>query len=281
MLKQRVMSALVLIFLIVWALFFWSQYAFAAFLGAFILVGAWEWTRLMRMTNLAGRITYVVAVGLAGAGMILNPSWSRPLLFVAVMFWMWAFAEHLWMKRLEDGLIVTYPGKLLGGFLVLLPAWIVPLVLRQMPQDTMPDGRWLVLYLMLVVWAADTGAYFAGHLWGRHKLSPSVSPGKTWEGVGGGLFLVLLLALTAGIYHWRIRGDELVIWVALSIFVALASVFGDLFESRMKRIAGTKDSGTLIPGHGGVLDRIDAFTAAAPVFAYLWYQWRLPTGSLL
>jgi len=279
MLKQRIVSALVLVSLIVWALFTWSQYAFATLLGAFILVGAWEWTRLMGMTKPVERIAYVAALGLVGVWIVLNPSWNRPLVLVAVIFWAWVLVEQVLLKRLEDGFLVTYPGKLLAGFLVLLPAWLVPLALRLMPQGAMPEGRWLVLYLMLVVWAADTGAYFAGHLWGRHKLAPLASPGKTWEGVGGGLVVVLVLALLAGIYRWGIRGDELATWVAISLFVGFVSVLGDLFESRMKRIAGAKDSGTLIPGHGGVLDRIDAFTAAAPVFAYLWYHWRMPTGS--
>ena len=281
MLKQRIVSALVLVSLIVWALFAWSQNAFATLLGAFILVGAWEWTRLMGMTKPVERIAYVAALGLVGVWIILNPSWNRPLVLVAVVFWAWVLVEQVLLKRLEDGFLVTYPGKLLAGFLVLLPAWLVPLALRLMPQGAMPEGRWLVLYLMLVVWAADTGAYFAGHLWGRHKLAPLTSPGKTWEGVGGGLVVVLVLALLAGIYRWGIRGDELATWVAISLFVGFVSVLGDLFESRMKRIAGAKDSGTLIPGHGGVLDRIDAFTAAAPVFAYLWYHWRMPTGSWL
>jgi len=172
------------------------------------------------------------------------------------------------------------PGKLLSGFFVLVPAWIAPLALRELPQGLLPDGRWLTLYLLMIVWVADSGAYFAGHRWGKTKLAPHVSPGKTWEGVAGGLAAVLLLALLAGVFGWRFGASELVIWVILSLVTAFVSVFGDLFESRAKRAAGVKDSGSILPGHGGVLDRIDAFTAAAPVFMLAWLLWRTPAGGL-
>lgn len=275
MLKLRILSALVLVPLIVWALFVWSPPAFAALLGAFILVGAWEWTALGGIRQPALRLLYVALLGSAGMALILTPSWIRPLLSLAVIFWLWVFIEHVAFRDLKAGFLVSFPGKLLGGFFVLLPAWIVPLTLRELP-----DGKWLTLYLMVMVWGADTGAYFAGHRWGRHKLAPQVSPGKSWEGVGGGLVTVVVLALGAGIYHWQFHGGELIFWLLLSGWTAFVSVLGDLFESRMKRVAGVKDSGTLIPGHGGVLDRIDAFTAAAPVFALIWLVWRVPAGAV-
>jgi phosphatidate cytidylyltransferase len=276
MLRLRILSALVLVPLVVWALFAWTQPAFALLLGAFILVGAWEWATLSGIKKAITRLLYVSVLGIAGAGLILAPSLTRPLLALALLFWLWVFVEHVACRELSAGFLATSPGKLLAGFLVLLPAWMVPLTLRQLP-----DGKWLTLYLMVVVWGADTGAYFAGHRWGRHKLAPLISPGKTWEGVGGGLVTVLLVGLIAGIYHWHFRGAELVVWMLLSFCTAFVSVLGDLFESRMKRIAGAKDSGTLIPGHGGVLDRIDAFTAAAPVFALAWLIWRQAPGSSL
>ena len=275
MLKLRILSALVLVPLVVWALFAWPTPAFAALLGAFILVGAWEWTALAGIRALAARGLYVALIAVAGMVLFLTPAWIRPLLALAVIFWLWVFIEHIVFRDLKAGYLASFPGKLLGGFLVLLPAWIVPLTLRELA-----DGKWLTLFLMVVVWGADTGAYFAGHRWGRHKLAPLVSPGKSWEGVGGGLVTVLLLALAAGIYHWQLRGSELVFWLLLSVGTAFVSVLGDLFESRMKRVAGVKDSGTLIPGHGGVLDRIDAFTAAAPVFALAWLIWRVPAGAV-
>lgn len=274
MLKLRILSALVLIPMIVWALFAWPRPAFAAYLGAFILLGAWEWTALAGIRGAPARLAYVALLGAAGVFFIATPVWTRPLLALAVSFWLWAFIELVSYRDVHAGFLATLPGKLLGGFLVLLPAWIVPLALRELT-----DGRWLALYVMVVVWTADSGAYFTGHRYGRHKLAPSVSPGKTWEGVGGGLVAVLVLALVTGLYGFGYRGVELGFWIALSLATAFVSVLGDLFESRVKRAVGVKDSGTLIPGHGGVLDRIDAFTAAAPLFALAWLVWRLPAGG--
>lgn len=275
MLKLRVLSALVLVPLVLWGLFAWPQPVFAAFLGAFIVVGAWEWTVLSGIRALPARLLYVVLIAFAGVAVLLTPALLQPLLIAATAFWLLAFIEQVSGRALDAGVLASFPGKLVGGFLVLLPAWLVPLVLRELP-----DGKWLTLVLMLYVWGADTGAYFAGHRFGRHKLAPRVSPGKTWEGVAGGLVTVLVVALLAGIYRFGFGPVALALWVALSLFTGLVSVLGDLFESRLKRIAGVKDSGTLIPGHGGVLDRIDAFTAAAPVFALAWLLWRAPAGGL-
>jgi phosphatidate cytidylyltransferase len=279
MLKLRILSALVLVPLIIWALFAWPPSAFATLLGVFILIGGWEWTMLAGMHSAVARVAYVAALGAVGYIFIVTPAWTRLLLALAVSFWLWAFIELVSYRDVRAGFLATRSGKLIAGFLVLLPAWIVPLALLREAADSVADGRWLALYVMVVVWTADTGAYFAGHRYGRHKLAPAVSPGKTWEGVAGGLVAVLLLALAAGIYGFHFRGLALGFWVALSVATAFVSVLGDLFESRVKRAVGVKDSGTLIPGHGGVLDRIDAFTAAAPVFALVWLAWRIPAGA--
>jgi len=286
MLKQRILTALVLIVLTVWALFAWPQPAFAAFLGVFILVGAWEWTALCGLQKLTVRLAYVALIGVVGGVLaaspvqLATPSLVWPVLAAVVLWWLWAFIELLAYLDARQGFLASLPGKLMSGFFLLLPAWIVPLVLRELPHASLPDGRWLTLYLLGIVWVADSGAYFAGHRWGKTKLAPHVSPGKTWEGVAGGLAAVFALALTAGVFGWRFAGNELVAWIALSLATAFVSVFGDLFESRAKRAAGVKDSGTLFPGHGGVLDRIDAYTAAAPLFTLTWLLWQAPTGGL-
>lgn len=269
MLKQRIITALVLISLLVWALFAWPQPAFAAFLGAFILVGAWEWTALCGLKSVAVRLLYLAMVALAGGFLIVTPSLTLPLVASAVIWWLWIFIELVGYKDVRRGFLASLPGKLLSGFVLLLPAWTVPLVLREQS----PQGEWLVLYLLFIVWAADSGAYFAGHRWGKTKLAPSISPGKTWEGVVGGLVVVLVLALATGLYGANFTGVMLTAWVALALTSAFVSVLGDLFESRIKRAAGVKDSGVLLPGHGGVLDRIDAYTAAAPLFMLLWLCW--------
>jgi phosphatidate cytidylyltransferase len=286
MLKKRILTAMVLIPLTVWALFAWPQPAFAAFLGVFILVGAWEWTALCGMQKLPVRLVYVALIGIGGGllaaspSLLVTPSLMWPLMALVVLWWLWAFIELLFYVDVHQGFLASRAGKLLSGFFVLVPAWIVPLVLRDLPHAGLPDGKWLTLYLLGTVWVADTGAYFAGHRWGKTKLAPHVSPGKTWEGVAGGLAAVLVLALIAGVFGWRFAGNDLAAWIMLSLATAFVSVFGDLFESRAKRAAGVKDSGTLFPGHGGVLDRIDAYTAAAPLFTLAWLLWRVPAGGV-
>lgn len=275
MLKLRFITALILIPVLLWALFGWSQVAFAVFLGFFILVGAWEWTALCGMQKLSMRLLYLALVAMAGGFLIVTPSLTLPLMAIAVLWWVWIFIELVAYPDVRQGFLASLPGKLLSGFVLLLPAWIALLILRAQS----PQGEWLALFLLLIVWTADTGAYFAGHRWGKTKLAPLVSPGKTWEGVAGGLAAVLVLALLAGIYGARYTGVLLAGWVALALVTAFVSVLGDLFESRVKRAAGVKDSGTLFPGHGGVLDRIDAFTAAAPLFTLAWLCWSAPAGA--
>ena len=170
------------------------------------------------------------------------------------------------------GLIVAHPRggswldrrsvSLVVGAITLTGAWIALV-------EVHGDRRMLVLWLLLQVWAADIGAYFAGRAFGRRKLAPHVSPGKTWEGLAGGLLMAWVVALT-----WALLDPDLVMrWhglttvVAVSGLIVIVSVVGDLGESLKKRVAGVKDSGHLFPGHGGVLDRIDSILAAAPAFA--------------
>jgi phosphatidate cytidylyltransferase len=274
MLKLRILSSLVLVPLVLWALFAWPLPWFAAFIGLFILAGAWEWGALAGLRTTAARFLYLGTIALAGILLFLYPSWIRPLLALSAVFWLWVFIEQVAYRSLTGGFLATFPGKLLSGLFVLVPTWVAVVALRQQPQ-----GEWLSLFLYVLVWGADTGAYFAGYRFGKHKLAPTVSPGKTWEGVAGALLFVFVLALATGLYT-RWAAGEVAIWLGLALLTALVSVLGDLFESRIKRVAGVKDSGQLIPGHGGVLDRIDAMTAAAPLFVFAWLLWRQPGGGL-
>jgi phosphatidate cytidylyltransferase len=154
----------------------------------------------------------------------------------------------------------------IAGWLTLVPAWLA--VVTLIAVDT--RAPWLLLSLLLVIWSADIGAYFCGRAWGRHRLAPLLSPGKTLEGVGGGLGAALLTAFLLGSLLWHFDRGALAFWLALCAVAALFSVAGDLHESLQKRRAGVKDSGHLLPGHGGVFDRIDSLTAAAPVFLAGW-----------
>jgi phosphatidate cytidylyltransferase len=176
------------------------------------------------------------------------------LLGAFVLFWVFAALE-LWRGPIAASRLAFA----VQGLLVLVPAWFSFVVLRCYD----PGGRWFVLALLLVVWAADASAYFAGRAFGRHRLAPGISPGKSWEGFVAGLAGAALAGAVAGI--WSPVGPAVL--APLAAVAALVSVVGDLVESRLKRAAGAKDSGRLIPGHGGLLDRIDSLTAAAPMFA--------------
>ncbi|MCG8434327.1 MAG: phosphatidate cytidylyltransferase, partial [Gammaproteobacteria bacterium] len=149
-------------------------------------------------------------------------------------------------------------GKFFGGVLALVPCWAAITALH----DRQPQGWQLLLFLLVLIWAADIGAYFAGKAWGKNKLAPNISPGKTWEGVFGGLAASLAAALLAN--YWL--GFPLLIILPLVVILVALSVVGDLSESMLKRQAHIKDSGSLFPGHGGVLDRLDSLLATAPMF---------------
>jgi phosphatidate cytidylyltransferase len=191
-----------------------------------------------------------------------QPSPIVSFLAAAGLWWLWALAELISRKDVNKGMFATTAGKVVGGFLVLIPTWVASVYLLEMDSER-PR---LLLFLLVLVWVADTAAYFAGSFFGRTKLAPHVSPGKTVEGVMGGIAAVVLLAWLCGTMIWKFEPELLVQWIGLAIVTALFSVVGDLTESRLKRIAGVKDSGSLFPGHGGVLDRIDALTAAVPIF---------------
>jgi phosphatidate cytidylyltransferase len=261
LLRSRITTALVLAPLVILAIY---QLPFPAYAGFFWLIaaaGAYEWAGLAGIDGVPGRLVY-----LAGFAALAALAWMMPeiwptLLWVAAGFWtMAAFV------------VVTYPhsGRLvgqrwvvgLGGLIVVLTAWLALLVIRDRP-----GGATWVLWLLLLVWAADIGAYFAGRRFGRIKLASRVSPGKTWEGAIGGALASLLVALVTLLA----MGLLTLAWIPVVLLLTVVSVFGDLFESVLKRHRGVKDSGALLPGHGGVLDRIDSLVAALPVFALLLY----------
>jgi phosphatidate cytidylyltransferase len=271
MLSYRVLTALALIPLVVAALFWLPTVGVAAVLGAFVGVGAWEWARLAGLAGFA-RVHFVVVVlgcgALAVRATMLVPGFALGVFAAAAAFWVWGLAT-LVRGDAAGGVFAGRYRRLLSGVLVLVPTWLAAVYLHGVD----PHGPRLLLYLLVLVWVADSFAYLAGHLYGRRKLAPAISPGKTVEGVLGGLAASLAYAWVAGVTVFDYGGGALALWVALAGAVALASVVGDLLESKLKRLAGVKDSGTLLPGHGGVLDRIDALTAAAPLFALGWAAW--------
>lgn len=269
MLKQRVITALVLAIIFIVALFGLPAGYFSFFVGAIVLIGAWEWACLAGFPARWQRALYalfiLVVLSLASfylgfegeASPNLDADAIRELL-IAGCIW-WAIALLLVQGYPSSALLWGHKIlRLLMGLLVLIPTWVALVYVRQ--QEA---GAWLVLLLMLIVAMADSGGYFAGKRFGKHKLASAVSPGKTWEGFAGGLIancvLALMLSLTLEL--------SLLLMLVIVVPTSLVSVLGDLLESMLKRHAGIKDSGTILPGHGGILDRVDGVTAAAPVFA--------------
>lgn len=266
MLRQRIITALVLIPPLIAALFLLPSPGIALMFGVVVAAAGWEWSGLCQWKP-AARGAYVAAVlGLGGAlvaGALASPA-AALVVFLAGTLW-WVVAPFAAL-RAKGSILHTVHGRAIAGLLTLLPAWAALSFLHAAD----PQRPLLLLFMIVLVAVADTAAYAAGHAFGRTKLAPAISPGKTVEGVLGGFGAVVLLGFICGTMFWHFRGAHLGAWIALSAVAGLISVVGDLTESKMKRIAGVKDSGTLLPGHGGVLDRVDALSAAAPVFALGW-----------
>ncbi len=271
MLKTRLITAAILVPLVVYGVLRLPTSAFALLLGAVLVAGSWEWSRLVPLQGRLMRLVYCSAVAV-----VLWLAWLAgplriiiPLLVAACAWWMFALYWISHPQFCRSGAAGCKGLKLLAGLLVCVPPWAALVVLHLHGED----GPLLTLMLLVMVWLADSGAYFAGRQWGRHKLAPLVSPGKTREGVYGGLAASLLFAGGAGWYL-----SHSVSWTATFLAVALLamlfSVVGDLLESLMKRQTDIKDSGSIIPGHGGIFDRVDSLVAAAPVFlsGFLWLE---------
>lgn len=278
MLKSRVITALILIPLVIAALFLLPPLPFAIMIIAVCMLAAWEWGQLAGLGAPAQRIMLAVLCGVGLAAlywsvyisplpMLVNPIVAGFLL-ASLGWWCLALLMVLFYPASAQFWHKSYLLRLIFGVLTIVPFFWGMLVLRQYGfQENSYTGAWWLLYVMFLVWGADSGAYAFGRLFGKHKLAPKVSPGKTLEGMIGGLATSALLAWLFSLYiPLHISLNTLLI---CSVLAVLASVLGDLTESMFKREAGIKDSGHLIPGHGGVLDRIDSLTAAIPIFACL------------
>jgi phosphatidate cytidylyltransferase len=256
MLLQRIVTALLLIAALLAVLLLAPPAATILVLILVILAGAWEWSVFFRPTAAWQRLLYVVVVaGLLALCWSLRsyPDTQRVVLAAAALWWLLAL---LWLMLAPRR--VSRPIAALAGLMVLVPTFLGLLELR---LDWSQGAEW-TLFVLVLVWAADTGAFVAGKSFGKHRLAAQVSPGKTWEGLVGGLLLAGLAAL-AGAWWF---GLPPLSFVTLCLVAAAFSVIGDLTESMFKRFAGVKDSGHMIPGHGGMMDRLDSITGAVPVF---------------
>lgn len=264
MLIQRVITALLLLPLLLGLVWFApTAWLYGVLSGAGLLI-AWEWTNLMRWQGQTGkRVAYLVLTAGVLAAVWFAPQRARwlPLLLLAASLW-WALVPLL-LQGFPENLRRHPPRTLAMGALGQLQ--IASTLMALATLHAMPDGVYKLLYLLFLVFAADTGAYLAGRNFGRRKLAPAVSPGKTVEGAAGGLLLCAAWALSGGVYAFSPNGYGVLWLLLLSLLVAVFSIVGDLEESMFKRMVGIKDSGTLLPGHGGILDRVDSILAAAPV----------------
>ena len=274
MLKTRVITAAVLLVLFLAAIIGLPPFGWALFVSLIVAVAAWEWggllawERLQRLILGGGFFLFCLlillfqprALGVL-TGFDIN-AWLLGRWFYLPAAFFWVAVVPLWMRQRWP--LPRSAGGVLIGVLVLLPAWLALIQLWRM-------GSVNLLAIMALVWVADSAAYFAGRALGRHKLAPAISPGKTWEGaIGAGVAVVLygvMLAkylLPAGIV------GNIFILVPTMLGLTAISIFGDLFESMLKRQAGIKDSSNILPGHGGILDRIDSLTSTLPIVALIW-----------
>ncbi|MHB1058128.1 MAG: phosphatidate cytidylyltransferase [Rhodanobacter sp.] len=264
MLLQRVLTALVLAPLAILIILLPPTAVFAAIVALAFLGALWEWTQLSGLKSRAWRIgLLILAAGMFALLWRAHATAFTPWLLAAGVAW-WLLA-CLWLRHFAFAAAPTRENlalKLLAGAFVIFPAWIALTGIHARE----PHGHWWTLLALVIVWVSDIGAYFSGRAFGKRKLAPQISPGKTWAGAYGAMVAGVLVA---GIGGWLlgVRGGQLVGLALLAVLTVAISIVGDLLESLMKRHAQVKDSGTIFPGHGGLMDRLDSVFAALPVFA--------------
>ena len=242
-----------LIVLLLAGLFLLPRLGVALLMALIVAIAGFEWARLCDLGAMEARV-YAAAI-VIGLLVLFSLGWWRPAFVAACAFWIVAVPIWLWF-----GMRAQHRNALIPvGFVILVPPALAMVALE--PQDA--------LLALAVAWIADTGAYFAGRRWGRHKLAPSISPGKTWEGAAGGLIGAAAYAMILSILFAGVQGTRMAAFLAAAALLVAVSIIGDLFESAAKRQANVKDSGAILPGHGGMLDRIDSATAVLPVAALL------------
>lgn len=271
MLKTRIITAIALMAVLLPILFLLPPYYLGAFFLVALLAAAWEWSRMLapeakKAAWLYATFCLVIILFLLGMQAV---SWQFSLLMMSVLFWIF-LAPFILAKGMNLSLQKFKPFYSILGLIILPATWFALVFLREL-------GLVFLLSSVALVWVADIGAYFIGKAFGKHKLAAQISPGKSIEGAIGGLVLCYLYALLCVVYlplgdtlfgAWAIRFGWVPMFLMVTVLAAF-SVFGDLFESQLKRLAGVKDSSHLLPGHGGVLDRVDALIPTMPIAALL------------
>lgn len=285
MLKQRIITALILAPLALFAILFLPLLGFQICIGLVIGLGGYEWANMSGIKGRVGKASYALVVTLCCFLLIyqlptdmiwyqgqLN-SLYHGILSVAAVWWGVSLLMILAYPRFSAFWRNSRSIRAVFGFLTLIPTWVAVVSLRTNLYDIEPlYGASLIFYVLGIVWAADIGAFFVGVKFGRHKLRPNVSPGKTLEGLLGGIFASSAIIAFAAL-HYQVDPGRIWLHILIGGLTVGVSALGDLNESMFKRCEGIKDSGKILPGHGGILDRIDSLTAAFPVFAYCYVTW--------
>jgi len=267
MLKQRIITALFLLPIVVGSILLLPVDFFAVIWAVIMSIAGYEWLKLSGIKNkLVLFLGLIVLNALFAASIWFNPFFGVPFEQIILIVWLLVMVSFTGdpVARLQKCSSASY--SVIGsvtGLLIIFPTWIAMVLLHE-------HNPWMVLHVFGIVWVADTGAYFSGKLFGKHKLAPAISPGKSWEGVWGGLAAIVVYSIIVSLW-WQNDEQQQWLFVLICVLAAIASVAGDLLESIFKRAHGVKDSGTLLPGHGGVMDRLDSIMAAAPVFTAAYY----------
>lgn len=285
MLKQRIITALILAPLALAAILFLPIWWFEMVIAGVVALGGYEWANMSGITGRPKKILYMIATFVICVLLTLAVD-SSMIWYQGQLHWFYRIILGLAMVWWAASLIMVlaYPKytalwrnsrsvRTLFGFLTLIPTWVAVIALRTSLHDVDPFyGASLIFYVLGIVWAADIGAFFVGVKFGRHKLRPNVSPGKSLEGLLGGVAASFAIIAFAAL-HYQVEPSRIWLHLLIGGLTVAVSALGDLNESMLKRCAGIKDSGRILPGHGGVLDRIDSLTAAFPVFAFCYVTW--------
>jgi len=273
MLKSRLLTAFLMGPLVLWAIYAMPENLFALFSFVLVSIGVWEWAAFAGWVKPFQRgIFFAVNVLLFLIVLFLqNFELNIIILLTSLLWWLICIPLLVIFPFKENSILHKQFAKTLVGIVLLLGTLVAMVLLRNNPNY----GSEFVLYLILTIWFADSGAYFAGRAFGKTKLMPNVSPGKTWEGVAGAI-AITLVGTIAALYVLNIPSEHSLFFILLAVVTVTYSVVGDLSESMFKRMANLKDSGSLLPGHGGMLDRIDSLMSGFPIFvAGLWLMEQL------
>jgi phosphatidate cytidylyltransferase len=285
MLKQRIITALILAPLAILAILFLPVEEFKIAVAGVVALGAYEWANMSGITGRASKASFMTLILLICGVLIFavdgEEVWYqgelnniyKTILGIAAVWWAVSLGMILTYPKYSSVWTQNVPIRAAFGVLTLIPTWVAVISLRNNLYEVDPFyGASLIFYVLGIVWAADIGAFFVGVKFGKHKLRPNVSPGKSIEGLFGGVMASLAIIAFAAL-HYQFEASRMGLHLLIGVITVAVSALGDLNESMFKRCAGLKDSGRLLPGHGGIMDRIDSLTAAFPVFAFCYVVW--------